>query len=143
MLAFTFVSRRVQTYYLNRSQPPVLAAMVEVYISSVPREQWPTNFVEDALAALQSEHSYWTCAERLVVLTSTGARGQQHSLARYNADWTQPRPESYKCDTCLLMQGVSDSWMSTASRTCSVFRCVAHEGVRQHCTRVSVNTVRK
>lgn len=90
--AYGFVPNGSRSYYLNRSQPPLLSAMV--------RDVWATtgslDLLRVALPLLVREHHYWTSGSKLVVLQ--GADGQRHTLSRYHADWYQPRPESYRED---------------------------------------------
>jgi alpha,alpha-trehalase len=86
-----------RTYYLGRSQPPYLAAMVGLYAEATDTAQalrW--------LDALEAEHAFWMdgadrlapgTAHRRVVRTRDGAL-----LNRYWDDVPQPRPESYRED---------------------------------------------
>jgi alpha,alpha-trehalase len=89
-----------RTYYLSRSQPPFLAAMVGLYATATDTAQslvW--------LDALEAEHAFWMeGADRL-------APGEAHRrvvrlrdgsvLNRYWDDRPEPRPESYREDHAL------------------------------------------
>ncbi len=83
-----------RSYYLSRSQPPFLAAMVELLVSVKGKAQY-----KDYLAALEAEYAYWMeGAENLrpgetarnVVKMPDGA-----VLNRYWDDRDMPRQESY------------------------------------------------
>jgi alpha,alpha-trehalase len=86
-----------RTYYLSRSQPPYLAAMVGLYATATDSS--------DALRyldALEAEHAFWMDggdelapgeAHRRVVCMADGS-----VLNRYWDDRPEPRPESYRED---------------------------------------------
>lgn len=83
-----------RSYYLSRSQPPFLAAMVELLVSVKGKAQY-----HDYLPALEAEYAYWmNGAENLrpgernrnVVMMPDGA-----VLNRYWDDRETPRQESY------------------------------------------------
>lgn len=86
-----------RTYYLGRSQPPFLAAMVGLYATATDTAQalrW--------LDALEAEHAFWMegaarvapgSAHRRVVRLRDGAL-----LNRHWDDVPEPRPESYRED---------------------------------------------
>jgi alpha,alpha-trehalase len=89
-----------RTYYLGRSQPPFLAAMVGLYASATD-----TARALPYLDALESEHAFWMegaarlapgSAHRRVVRLRDGAL-----LNRYWDDIPAPRPESYREDETL------------------------------------------
>lgn len=89
-----------RTYYLGRSQPPFLAAMVGLYAQAVDTAgalRW--------LDALEAEHAFWMDgagriapgeAHRRVVRLPDGS-----VLNRYWDDRPEPRPESYREDHAL------------------------------------------
>lgn len=89
-----------RTYYLSRSQPPFLAAMVGLYARAADTAQalrW--------LDALEAEHAFWMqgaervppggASRRVVRLPDGGL------LNRYWDDRPEPRPESYREDFTL------------------------------------------
>ena len=88
----------VQTYYRNRSQPPLFGAMLELLLE-LPAEVHDSNGLNDSFwsgcaTALQQELQWWASPFHTIIVK---AGGQRHRLARYCAAWDQPRPESYKC----------------------------------------------
>jgi alpha,alpha-trehalase len=111
---YGFVPNGLRSYYLNRSQPPLLAAMVEAVWESTKDR----NFLNKALPALDIELTWWRKAPRSSRIsvsslrrtclsettppntTSTSLKGHQRRflVSRYCADWRQPRPESLKED---------------------------------------------
>ncbi|EIE21836.1 glycoside hydrolase [Coccomyxa subellipsoidea C-169] len=90
-----------RSYYLNRSQPPLLSSMVSL-IYEAKRD---TLFLLEAFEALQQEYKYWNQPPKAVRLV--GPNGSTVSLSRYYANTTQPRPESYREDvaTAALLGG--------------------------------------
>jgi alpha,alpha-trehalase len=89
-----FVPNGTRTYYLNRSQPPLLARAVAALHAAAPLA--PAELAR-ALAALRRERAFWAVPPRGV--TVRGAGGALHRLSRYRADWDAPRPESFAEDT--------------------------------------------
>lgn len=89
-----------RTYYLGRSQPPYLAAMVGLYASATD-----TGKALAYLDALEAEHAFWmdgaerlapgTAWRRVVRLPGGGL------LNRYWDDIPEPRPESFREDFAL------------------------------------------
>jgi alpha,alpha-trehalase len=86
-----------RTYYLGRSQPPFLAAMVALYASTTDKAH-----ALRYLDALEKEHAFWMDGEhelkpgtawRRVVRLPNGA-----ILNRYWDDIPEPRPESFRED---------------------------------------------
>jgi alpha,alpha-trehalase len=86
-----------RSYYLSRSQPPYLAAMVGLYATATD-----TSRALQYLDALETEHAFWmagadavapgTAARRVVRLRDGSL------LNRYWDDRPEPRPESYRED---------------------------------------------
>ena len=94
---FSHVPNGNRTYYLSRSQPPFLAAMVGLYASATD-----TARALPYLAALEAEHAFWMdgaarlargTAYRRVVRLADGS-----VLNRYWDDRAEPRPEAYRQD---------------------------------------------
>mmetsp|Transcript_3283 Transcript_3283/g.9510 ORF Transcript_3283/g.9510 Transcript_3283/m.9510 type:complete len:550 (-) Transcript_3283:20-1669(-) len=80
-----------RTYYLNRSQPPLMSAMVrDVYAATND-----TALLNTALPLLVKEHAYWMTSPKLVKVASGDTT---YSLSRYHAVWNLPRPESFRED---------------------------------------------
>jgi alpha,alpha-trehalase len=97
-----------RTYYLSRSQPPYLAAMVGLYATATD-----TARALPYLDALDAEHAFWMDgadhiapgeAHRRVVRLSDGS-----VLNRYWDDLPEPRPESYREDYRLGQSVPADS----------------------------------
>lgn len=89
---FGFVPNGARVYYLNRSQPPMLAQMVALYLEQTGDE----GVLVRALPLLVREHNWWT-ANRSVDVPSPDGKANL-TLSRYAVANTQPRPESYRED---------------------------------------------
>jgi alpha,alpha-trehalase len=114
------VPNGARVYYLNRSQPPLLSAMVRVLLESGNNSSSTTTttsssssssskkrLLQRALPLLLSEHKYWTSAPKQVRVQDK--QGRVYNLSRYWADWYQPRPESYREDAELAANVTSTS----------------------------------
>ncbi|XP_063825247.1 uncharacterized protein LOC135074796 [Ostrinia nubilalis] len=77
-------------YYQERSQPPLLSAMMSLYI----RETKDIKFLKDNIDALQEELNYWLDSQ--IITFDKG--NSTHTLLRYYAPSKGPRPESYRED---------------------------------------------
>ena len=69
--------------------------MVQTLLSAAS-SPLPPGFQAAAIDALQKELTFWNSGKKLV--TVVDKTGKAHTLSRYWADWTSPRPESFKCD---------------------------------------------
>ncbi|KAK4635912.1 Trehalase [Fulvia fulva] len=87
---FGFVPNGARQYYLNRSQPPVLALMVEAYVEYTN----DTSVLGQLLPTLEREYSFWTTNRSVDVEVD----GTTYTLNRYAVENNQPRPESYTED---------------------------------------------
>ena len=83
-----FVPNGGRVYY-TRSQPPLLAAMVESYVKATEDTAWGRR----QLKALELEWSYWQRHHSVKV--------GGHTLFRYSCTEGTPRPESYREDWLL------------------------------------------
>ncbi|KAJ6703409.1 TREHALASE [Salix viminalis] len=89
---YGYVLNGARAYYTNRSQPPLLSAMVyEIYNRTCDVE-----LVRKALPALLEEHAFWN--SEIHKVTIQDAQGSNHNLSRYYAMWNKPRPESSTID---------------------------------------------
>lgn len=107
---FGFVPNGARRYYLNRSQPPLLAQMVRIYVEHTG----DTSILERALPLLIKEQEFFETNRTVDVTVDNQtytlnrsvyprirARNSQHTgnnsplVHRYNVDNNQPRPESY------------------------------------------------
>ena len=88
-----FVPNGARVYYLNRSQPPLLAQMVDIYF----KKTRDLDFLKYALNLLDIEYAFWM-SERVYHHKSERDESKVFALNLYNAKSTEPRPESYKED---------------------------------------------
>ncbi|XP_058203654.1 probable trehalase [Rhododendron vialii] len=89
---FGFVLNGARKYYTNRSQPPLLSAMVyEIYSRTSDM-----GFAKTSLPALLKEHQFWNSGFHSVTILD--AEGCNRTLSRYYAMWNKPRPESSTID---------------------------------------------
>ncbi|CAK6448710.1 unnamed protein product [Pipistrellus nathusii] len=79
-----------RVYYLQRSQPPLLALMMARYVAHTN----DTAFLRTNIRALAMELDFW--AEKRNV--SVSVAGRSHVLNRYHVPYGGPRPESYSKD---------------------------------------------
>lgn len=89
---YGFVLNGARTYYTNRSQPPLLSAMVR----AIYMKTGDIDLLKMAFPTLLQEHRFWTSGIHKVIVRD--ARGAKHSLSRYYARWDAPRPESATTD---------------------------------------------
>ena len=95
-----------RSYYHSRSQPPILALMVDLL---KPLQSQPQKFITKYLPALEAEYQFWMQGQdkldkphqalKRVVKMPDGT-----VLNRYWDDNTGPRPESYREDVHLAKQ---------------------------------------
>jgi alpha,alpha-trehalase len=89
-----------RTYYLSRSQPPILGLLTELLLVSKSNK---TDFIQQCIDGIEKEYLYWmqgkpnlntnNTEHKRVVLMPDGA-----VLNRYWDENNTPRPESYKED---------------------------------------------
>lgn len=92
-----------RSYYLSRSQPPVLALMVELTTAGRP-----PAVLASFRGALEAEHNYWmdlTAPTQHVVELPDGSR-----LNRYWDQLDTPRPESFSRDEELAQRTSRPAW---------------------------------
>ncbi|EFX63003.1 hypothetical protein DAPPUDRAFT_308726 [Daphnia pulex] len=70
-------------YYQQRSQPPMLIPMVDLYV----RATGDVDFLRERINLIEKEFEFWLLNRTVSV--------QGHTLARYNVEFDGPRPESY------------------------------------------------
>ncbi|XP_044731544.1 trehalase-like isoform X2 [Chrysoperla carnea] len=83
---YGFVPNGGRVYYAERSQPPLLASMVDLYIKYTNDTKW----LKDNIDTLEKELKYWLNVHTVDVNGNT--------LLRYYAPSAGPRPESYRED---------------------------------------------
>lgn len=77
-------------YYENRSQPPLLIAMVELYF----RETGDYDFLRNNIDLLEAELEYWIDTQTVTFQRN----GKSYTMLHYNVPSAGPRPESYSED---------------------------------------------
>ncbi|XP_061361632.1 trehalase-like [Gastrolobium bilobum] len=89
---YGFMPNGARVYYTNRSQPPLLSAMIyEIYSCT-----GDIDLVKRCLPALQKEYEFWNSEKHKVTILD--AQGCTHTLNRYYAMWNKPRPEAFVKD---------------------------------------------
>lgn len=89
---YGFVLNGARTYYTNRSQPPLLSAMVR----AIYMKTGDIDLLKMAFPTLLQEHRFWSSGFHKVIVQDV--HGAKHSLSRYYARWDTPRPESATID---------------------------------------------
>jgi len=93
-----------RSYYLSRSQPPILGLLVELLL---PYQKDKQIFLAKNIKAMETEYNFWMQGKRHLI--DAGLENKTESkrvvkmpdgsfLNRYWDDQTSPRPESYKED---------------------------------------------
>ena len=91
-----FVPNGFRSYYLNRSQPPLLAHMV---LSIYEKEQ-SDDLLKFFLPFLVKELEFWRQPTRTKYFSQIDLEGaSRYCLTRYHSEWVSQRPESFKEDT--------------------------------------------
>jgi alpha,alpha-trehalase len=120
---YGFVPNGLRCYYLNRSQPPLLAAMIH----AIWQKTEDIEFVRHMFPALQAELEWWQSDVHAVPVERV-VNGDKMitSLARYNAQTDHPRLESLKEDlqTCQAFESDCDAGADLKDRT-KLFRDIA------------------
>ena len=91
---FGFIPNGSRIYYLNRSQPPLLASIISRYISNCQVDL--TEFLNMALPYLEREYSFW--------MNKRALSYKGHILNLYQANCDSPRPESFLEDELMFKQ---------------------------------------
>ncbi|XWS61566.1 hypothetical protein CRYUN_Cryun07bG0136300 [Craigia yunnanensis] len=90
--AYGHVLNGARAYYTNRSQPPLLSAMVyEIY-----NRTGDVELVRNSLPPLLKEYQFWNSEIHTWIIRD--AEQGNHSLNRYYAMWNKPRPEASTVD---------------------------------------------
>lgn len=96
---YGFVPNGGRIYYTNRSQPPFLIPIVELYLNFTNDQ----DYVKKILNVLEKEYDFWR-QNRGVEVEITG---RKYQLSIYAAAMNTPRPESYFEDY-MTAKGVTD-----------------------------------
>ena len=96
-----FVPNGTRTYYLNRSQPPLLSCMVRVcaFDGEGRLDEVGRVLLSRALPCLIQTWTYWNSNNKSICVKRPGKSSVK--MTRYFADWDRPRPESYREDFSL------------------------------------------
>ena len=101
------VPNGARTYYLHRSQPPLMAD-IAVAVLAVSGggggggggdDTTPSHLLPTLLAAAEADYRLWTTDPRAVTLVDEA--GERHSLSRYCAVSHTPRPEAWREDAAV------------------------------------------
>ena len=105
---YGFVPNGLRTYYLNRSQPPLLAQMVAALVDATPLPQDARRLLREALPALDREYDWWMrtgangssveLPQRSGSVSASASASSRERLNRYVVDAPYPRPESWRED---------------------------------------------
>ncbi|KAK4844923.1 hypothetical protein QYF36_026087 [Acer negundo] len=100
---YGYVLNGARAYYTNRSEPPLLSAMVH----AIYNRTGDMELVKKALPALLKEYQFWNSGIHKVTIEDGEANN--HILSRYYAKWNKPRPESSTIDRAHASKFSSDS----------------------------------
>ncbi|KAK1564667.1 hypothetical protein Q3G72_008408 [Acer saccharum] len=100
---YGYVLNGARAYYTNRSQPPLLSAMVR----TIYNRTGDLELVKKALPALLKEYQFWNSGIHKVTIEDGEANN--HVLSRYYAKWNKPRPEASVKDKAYASKLSSDS----------------------------------
>ncbi|CAO1630002.1 unnamed protein product [Parajaminaea phylloscopi] len=84
-----FVPNGNRVYYLNRSQPPLLTQMVDIYINATQDD----SILVRMLPLLEKEYSFWITNRSIAVKSPYS--GVLRNVSHYQVNTSAPRPESY------------------------------------------------
>ena len=90
------VPNGARSYYTNRSQPPVLGALLAALDDAAALD---ADLCTEAVPLLVQEWTFWTSGSHDVAIAVPGGQDAAvHRLSRYFAHWSSPRPESWRED---------------------------------------------
>ena len=94
-----------RSYYLSRTQPPILGLLVELLLPNISDQR---AFLENYVGAIENEYNFWMQGSDQLTKTETEHRRVVQMpdgslLNRYWDDSCEPRPESYREDVELLL----------------------------------------
>jgi alpha,alpha-trehalase len=117
---YGFIPNGARMYFLDRSQPPLLAEMVGLYYNITG----DATMVLEAMPRLLAEHRFWMETDHLINITSDFSEGAKNRftgsvletalLNRYFANTTEPRPESWR--ESMLTMGMSTKVFASGKR---------------------------
>ena len=135
---YGFVPNGLRSYYLNRSQPPLLASMVKCVYDETKNEE----FLRRGIEGVKKELEWWRMGPRssFMAMEGNGCVGEggggdgdggtipppeRFLVTRYFASWDRPRPESYKEDVLTSGQGHSNTNADMQSAARCMYREIA------------------
>ena len=98
---YGFVPNGGRIYYTNRSQPPFLIPIVDLYLNDTGDEEYVKSILDD----LEKEYTFWRENRTVEVEVSSG----KYNLSIYAADMDTPRPESYYEDFHTAQEVTADA----------------------------------
>ncbi|PVU97335.1 hypothetical protein BB559_002078 [Furculomyces boomerangus] len=99
---YGFVPNGARQYYFDRSQPPLLAHMVDIYYKATN----DIDFIRNAHPILIKEHDYWM--DKHTVGFREIKSNRDFRMFRYIVNATAPRPEGYSVDYYIAHNATSD-----------------------------------
>ncbi|GMR33854.1 hypothetical protein PMAYCL1PPCAC_04049 [Pristionchus mayeri] len=90
---FGFIPNGGRVYYLQRSQPPLLTAMVYEYYEATRNK----TFLFDMLPKLEKEFEFWSLNRNVTI----DVDGVNHTIYQYRSEANVPRPESFREDSTM------------------------------------------
>jgi len=101
---YGFVPNGGRTYYVTRSQPPMLVPMIDALFNATQDKLWLASVMD----ALDTEYNWWmtpgkhalnfSCTAQGCVVTKPAKGSTYYTLNRYYTEQIHPRPESYLAD---------------------------------------------
>lgn len=114
---YGFVPNGSRTYYLTRTQPPILTEAVRLVHNALPPSQ-RIPWLHEVIPALDKELQFFH-THRAISTVLPGSPISSHTLSVYAAQSTGPRPESYMED----VQTAADGFVP--ADTASVYRNIS------------------
>ncbi len=95
-----------RSYYLSRSQPPILGLLVELLL---PFQKNKQEFIKDNIVGVEAEYNFWmkgknSLSEKRLEHSRVVKMADGSFLNRYWDDNASPRPESYREDIDLFQK---------------------------------------
>ncbi|ERE75008.1 trehalase [Cricetulus griseus] len=111
-----------RVYYLQRSQPPLLTLMMDLYVTHTK----DVSFLQENIGTVASELDFWTVNRTITV----NSGGRSYNLNRYYVPYGGPRPESYSKDADLANTVPEGLAKSDSPRTREVAFQLAQNWIR-------------
>ncbi|KAJ1913208.1 hypothetical protein H4219_005306 [Mycoemilia scoparia] len=107
-----FIPNGARTYFLNRSQPPFLSLMVDIYYQATGDKE----ILEKAMPILIREHDFWV-NNRSITIKDPERFGQdrEFNFFIFNVTNAEPRPEGYSVDYYAARNATSGANFTSAA----------------------------